>query len=83
MKPSADDPVLLVVNGPYLHTNNAYIINKVREHNFTIVSLSTHSVHKMPPLDFRYMTPIKTYYAQEIGTRVGGSPDSALTTFVV
>jgi len=83
LKPSADDPVLLIVHGPYLHTKNVDIIDKVREHNFAIVNLSAHSMRKILPLDFGYMTPIKTYYAQDIETRIGDSADSALTTFVV
>jgi len=55
----------------------------VNTDSFDIVSLSTYYMHKMTPLDFGYMTPIKTYNAQEIETRVGSSPDSAVTTFVV
>jgi len=74
---------LLIVRGPYLHTKNIDIIDQVREHTFAIVSLSTHSMHKMPPLDFGCIKPIKTYYAQEIETMVGSSLDSAVTNFVV
>jgi len=82
-KPSADDPVLPIVHGLYLHTKNVYIIDNVREHNFAVVSLSVHSMYKMLPLDFGYMTPVKRYYAQEIETKIGSSLHSVVTTFVV
>ncbi|XP_072398344.1 uncharacterized protein [Diabrotica undecimpunctata] len=43
-KPSAADPVLLVLDGHYSHTRN----------------LPPHSTHKMQPLDVAFMAPLKT-----------------------
>jgi hypothetical protein len=52
VKPSADDPVLLIVDGHYLHTKNLYVVDKAREHTVSIVSLPPHSKHKLQPPDF-------------------------------
>jgi len=31
VKPSADDPVLLIVDGHYSHTKNLYVVDKARK----------------------------------------------------
>jgi len=46
-KPSADDPALLIVDGHYSHTKNLDVVDKAREHSFSIISLPPHSKHKM------------------------------------
>ena len=60
VKPSADDPVLLIVGGHYPHTKNLYVMDKVRENSVAIVSLPSHSKHKMQPLNVGFMKPLKT-----------------------
>jgi hypothetical protein len=64
VKLSADDPVLLIVDGHYTHTKNVDVVDKAREHSVSIVSLPPHSTHKMQPLDVGFLKPLKTYYAQ-------------------
>jgi len=66
IKPSADDPVLLIVDGHYSHTKTLDVMNKVWEHSVAIVSLPQHSKHKMQLPDEGFIEPLKTYYAQEI-----------------
>jgi len=39
IKHSADDTVLLIVDGHYSHTKNLDVVYKAREHSVTIVSL--------------------------------------------
>jgi hypothetical protein len=77
VKPSADDLVLLVVDG---HLD---VVDKAREHHVAIVSLPTHSTHKMQSIDFGFMGPFKTYYAQEMETWLGSNPGRVATAFVV
>jgi len=55
IKPSADDPVLLIVDGHYSHTKNLDVVDKAREHSVAIVSLPPHSKHKMQPLEVGFM----------------------------
>lgn len=67
-KPSADDPVVLVLDGHYSHTRNLDLIDLARTYNVIIISLPPHSTHKIQPLDLAFMGPFKTYYSQEIET---------------
>jgi len=83
VKPSADDSVLLIVDGHYSHTKNLDVVDKARKHSVAIVSLPLHSTHKMQPLYVGFMKPLRTYYAQEIETWLGNNPGSVVTPFVV
>jgi hypothetical protein len=58
-KPSADDPVLLIVDVYYSHTKNIDVVEKTREHSVSIVSLPPHSTHKLQPLDVGFLKPQK------------------------
>jgi len=81
--PSADDPVLLIVDGRYSHTKNVDVVDKAREHSVSIVSLPPHSTHKMQPLVVGFLKPLKTYCAQEIETWLGNNPGRIVTPFLV
>jgi hypothetical protein len=63
VKPSADDPVLLIVDGHYSHIKNIDVVDKAREHSFSIVSLPLYSTQKMQSFDVGFSKPLKTYYA--------------------
>lgn len=65
-KPNASDPVLLVLDGHYSHTRNIELIDLAKKNHVTIICLPPHSTNKMQPLDVAFMSPLKTYYAQEI-----------------
>jgi hypothetical protein len=45
-KPSADDPVLLIVDGHYSHTKNIDVVDKAREHCFHCQSTTTFYAQK-------------------------------------
>lgn len=66
VKPSQDDPALLILDGHYSHTRNVDVIILARENHVSIVSLPPHSTHKMQPLDKTFMGPLKIYYSEEI-----------------
>ncbi|XP_072389656.1 uncharacterized protein [Diabrotica undecimpunctata] len=65
-KPSAADPILLVLDGHYSHTRNVALIELAKQHHLTIICLPPHSTHKVQPLDVVFMTLLKTYYDSEI-----------------
>jgi hypothetical protein len=65
VKPSADDPVLLVLDGHYSLTRNVEIIEMARANVVAIVCIPPHSTHKMQPLDVSFISPFKTCYFQE------------------
>lgn len=74
VKPSAEDPVLLILDGHHSHTRNLDIILKAREHHITLLCLPPHTTHRLQPLDRTFMGPLKTYYSNEIrqALRSGG-----------
>jgi len=82
-KPSADYPVLLIVDGYYSHTKNLDVVDKARKHSVAIVIFSPHSTQIMQLLDVGIMKQLKTYYAQEIETWLGSNTDRVVTPFVV
>ena len=59
IKPSADDPVLLLVDCHYSNTKNLDVVDKTREHSVAIVSPPPHSKHKIQPLDVGFMKSLK------------------------
>ncbi|CAH1988994.1 unnamed protein product [Acanthoscelides obtectus] len=65
-KPTASDPVLLVLDGHYSHTRNIDLIDLAKQNHVAIICLPPHSTNKMQPLDVSFMSPLKTFYAQEI-----------------
>jgi hypothetical protein len=65
-KPSASDPVLLIVDGHSSHTRNLHLIVKARECHVAIICLPPHSTHKLQPLDKTFMAQLKHYYGEEI-----------------
>ena len=67
IEPSADGPVLLIVDGHYSNTRRLNVMDKAMEHSVSIISLPPHSKHKMQPLDVGYMKSLKDY-AQETET---------------
>lgn len=82
-KPTAEDPVLLVLDGHYSHTRNIDLINKARENHIIIICLPPHSSHRMQSLNVCFMKPLKTYCAAEIETWLRNHPDRGVTPFVV
>lgn len=83
VKPSEDDPVLLLLDGHNSHTRNMDVIDKAREHHVSIVCLPPHSSHKMQPLDVSFMFPLKTFYAQAIEDWLHSNPGKVVTNFNV
>jgi hypothetical protein len=81
-KPSADEPVLLIVEGQYSQTTNLGVVDKARKHSVANVTLPPHSTHIMQPLDVGTTEPLKTYYAQEIETWLGSNAGRVFTPFV-
>jgi hypothetical protein len=83
VKPSADDPVLLIADCHYSRTKNLDVVDKAREHIAATVSLPPHSTHKMKPLDVGLIKALKTYYAHVIETWLGSNPGRVVASCVV
>lgn len=51
VKPSAEDPILLILDGHLSHTRNLDVLLKARENYVSILCLPPHCKHKLQPLD--------------------------------
>lgn len=63
-KPSAEDPVLLLLDGHASHTKNLEAINLARDNHVVMLCFPPHCTHRMQPLDVGFMAPLSTYYSQ-------------------
>jgi hypothetical protein len=83
VKPTAEDPVILVLDGHFSHVHNFEVVDLYRENHVYIVSLSPHTTHKMQPLDLAFMGPLKCYYAQGIERWLRAHPGKVMTLYQV
>nr|CAI5856155.1 unnamed protein product [Callosobruchus analis] len=65
-KPTADEPVLLNLDGHHSHTKNIEVIEIARKNFVTIIGLPPHTTHKLQSLDKSFMGPFKHYYSENI-----------------
>lgn len=83
VKPTEEDPVLLILDGHYSHTRNLDLIETARTHHVTIVCIPPHTSHKLQPLDLTFMSPFKTYYSQAIQSWLKTNPGRNITSFQI
>jgi len=74
VRPSKQNPVVLILDGHFSHTRNIEVIDRARETGIAIVCLPPHSTDKMQPLDVAFMFPLKTYYAKAIENWLANHP---------
>ena len=75
--PSADRPVLLVLDGHASHTKNLALIDKARQYHVTIVSIQPHTSHRTQPLDVS--RPLKTAFSRSIENFMKSNPGRVVT----
>jgi hypothetical protein len=80
VKPSSDDPVLLVVVNHASHCSLAAILF-CRDHHFTLLTLPPHASHKLQPLDKGFLRPLKTAYASEVQKWLVNHPGQGVILF--
>ena len=81
--PSADRPVLLILDGHKTHTNNLPFIELARSKFVTVLCLPPHCSHRMQPLDVSFMKPLMTFYTQAIENWLRNHPGRVVTTYQV
>lgn len=63
-KPSADEPVLLILDNHYSHSSyEAFVF--CRENHVVVLSIPPHTSHRMQPLDVAFYGPLKKAYKKE------------------
>ncbi|XP_067013640.2 uncharacterized protein [Anabrus simplex] len=83
VKPSKEDPVVLVLDGHYSHVRSINVIDSARDNGVSIVCLPPHSAAKMQPLDVAFMFPFMTFYAQAIENWLSSNPGRIVTNLQI
>ena len=65
-KPWKDDSVLLILDSHNSHTKNTDNVNLARENGISIVSVPTHTFHKLQPLDKTFLGALKHHYSENM-----------------
>ncbi|KAB0790217.1 hypothetical protein PPYR_15450 [Photinus pyralis] len=78
-KPSATDPVLLILDGHATHTKNVQLIEAARQNHVHILCIPPHTSHRLQPLDVSFMFPLSTFHTQECETWMRQNPGRAIT----
>lgn len=83
VKPTKEEPVVLILDGHFSHTRNMTLIDVARDAGVIIVCLPPHSTHKLQPLDVAFMAPFKKAYSNEIENWLDAHPFRAITVYQV
>jgi len=82
-KPTAEDPVLLILDGHATHTKNIALIEMARENHVHILVIPPHTSHRLQPLDVSFMGLLNTYYEQEVRVWLRNHPGKVITIYQV
>ncbi|XP_033225515.1 uncharacterized protein LOC117178270 [Belonocnema kinseyi] len=66
LQPSAESPLLVVMDGHNSHTRNVDVIELALKHHVVILTIPPHSSHKLQPLDKTFIGALKANYSEEI-----------------
>lgn len=83
VKPTVDDPALLILDGHMSHTRNLSFIDMARENNVIVICLPPHCTHRLQPLDVAFMGPLNTYFVQAIEIFLLNNPGRAVSQFCI
>lgn len=83
VKPTREDPALLIMDGHLTHTKNLDVIIRARENNVTIITIPPHCSHKLQPLDVSFMAPLNAFYIAAIEKFMRNNPGRSVTQFQV
>ncbi|KAI5700133.1 hypothetical protein M8J76_002129 [Diaphorina citri] len=78
-RPSATDPVLLILDGHSTHVKNIRLVEMARENNVHILVIPPHTSHRMQPLDVGFMAPLGNYYEHEVRMWLRNNPGKIVT----
>lgn len=64
VKPSNENKILLVLDGHASHTKDLNVIKYARANGVVIMSLPSHTSHKLQPLDHSFFAPLKSNFSK-------------------
>ena len=65
-KPTAENPVLLILDGHSTRVKNMRLIEMALANNVLVLVIPPHTSHRVQPIDVTFMAPLSTYYEQEV-----------------
>lgn len=80
VKPTEDDPTLLILDGHNTHTKNLDFIELARQSHMTVLCLPPHCSHRQP-LDVSFMGPVNKYYIRAVERYLHNNPGKTITVF--
>lgn len=83
VKPTAEDPVLLILDGHSTHTKNLDALLMAKENAVHILCLPPHTTHRLQPLDVSFMLPLSAFYEQEVRKWLREHPGRQVSMFQV
>lgn len=83
VRPTKEDPVLVILDGHATHTKNLDLIDLARQNGVILLCLPPHCTHKLQPLDVSFMAPLSTFYGQEVKTWLRANPGRVVTQFQI
>lgn len=78
-KPTANEPVLLILDGHASHTKNIVLLERARNSHVHILCIPPHTSHRLQPLDVSFMLPLSTFYTQECELWLRNHPGRQIT----
>ncbi|KAJ8895869.1 hypothetical protein PR048_001209, partial [Dryococelus australis] len=83
VKPTEDDPALLILDGHLSHTKNLEVIVNTRENFLSILCLPPHCTHKLQHLDVGVMFPLSHYLYMALEKWMSNHPGRVVTLFQI
>jgi hypothetical protein len=83
IKPSQEDPALLILDGHLSHTKNLSVIEKARSNFVTILCLPPHTTHKLQPLGVSFMYLLNHYHDKALEKWLTNNPGRVVTVFQI
>lgn len=80
VKPTADNPVLIIVDGHQSH-KTLEAIDLARRNHITMLTIPPHTSHRLQPLDLTFFGPLKTSYNREADKWMLQNPGRRLTDY--
>ncbi|XP_062551176.1 uncharacterized protein LOC134216251 [Armigeres subalbatus] len=81
--PTADNPVLLILDGHSSHTKNLEVLEKAKLNHVRIISIPPHTSHRTQPLDVSFMRPLKSYYWKALNRCMKQNNGNPITVYDV
>lgn len=81
--PTAENPVLLLLDGHAAHTKSLELINIARENHVVIICFPPHCTHRMQPLDVSFMAPLSNFYGEEVRKWMRQHPGRRVTIYEI